>query len=113
MKLSDLFVYEDEVLDLRRSHESEQLTSLDDAIDVGEDGLGLLRLTVLDCDCDALPAKAPDVGVGELGVVAPDHLLDVRHLAVSSAIRSRSVAVLGQVDWGCKCTGLGGEKKRN
>ena len=67
---------------VRRAHESQQLAGLDNAIDIAEDGLGLLRLPVLDRDCDALPAEAADVGVGELGVVTADHLLNVRHLGV-------------------------------
>lgn len=75
---------------LRRSHEGEQLATLDNAINIAQDGLGLLRLTVLDGDCDTLPAEAADVGVGQLGVVAANHLFNVRHLAVTPAIRVRS-----------------------
>ena len=67
---------------VRRSHESQQLAGLDDTIDIAEDGLWLLRLSVLDRDRDALPPEAADVGVGELGVVTADHLLNVRHLGV-------------------------------
>lgn len=100
------------MLHLRRSHEGQQLAGLDDTIDVGQNGLGLLRLAVLDGDGDALPAKAADVGVGELGVVAPDHLLDVRHLAVPSAIWSRSVGVLCQDVSGCECTVEGGGRRQ-
>ena len=49
----------------------------------------MLGLSILDCDCDASPTKAADVVVCELGVVAPNHLLDVRHLGVGFAIRDR------------------------
>jgi hypothetical protein len=82
---------------VRRPHESQQLASLDDAIDIAEDGLWLLRLAIFDGDGDALPAKAADVGVGELGVVTADHLLNVRHLGVGAA-RSFRRFWLSQVD---------------
>lgn len=76
--------------DLRRSHEREQLARLDDTVDITEDGLGLLGLAVLDSDGDTLPAEAANVGVGQLGVVAANHLFDVGHLVVTPAIWGRS-----------------------
>lgn len=79
--------------DIRRTHEGEEFAGLDDAIDVIEDGLGASGLAILDGDGDALPAKAADVGVGELGVVTADHLLDVRHLAVAAAIKRAGLIV--------------------
>ena len=81
----------------RRTHEGKELAGLDDAIDIGEDSLGLLSLAVLDGDGDTFPAKTPDVGVGQLGVVATNHLLDVRHLVVASAITRRKFGQFGQV----------------
>jgi len=75
--------------DLRRSHEGEQLTRLDDAVNIAKNGLGLLGLAVFDSDSDTLPSKAADVGVGQLGVVAANHLFDVRHFVVTPAIRVR------------------------
>jgi hypothetical protein len=76
--------------DLRGSHKGEQLARLYDTIDIAEDGLGLLRLAVLDGDSDTLPAKAADVCVCQLSVVAADHLLNVGHLVVAPAIGIRS-----------------------
>lgn len=76
--------------DLRRSHEGEQLARLDNTVDIAEDGLWLLRLAVLDGDSDTLPAKAADVCVCQLSIVAADHLLNVGHLVVAPAIRVRS-----------------------
>jgi hypothetical protein len=76
--------------DLRRSHEGEQLARLDDTVDIAENGLGLLGLAVLDSDSDTLPAEAANVGVGQLCVVAANHLLDVGHFAVTPAILVRS-----------------------
>ena len=76
--------------DLRRSHEREQLARLDDTVDITQDGLGLLGLAVLDSDGDTLPAEAANVGVGQLGVVAANHLFDVGHFVVTPAIWGRS-----------------------
>ena len=72
---------------LRRAHERKQLACLDNAINIAKDSLRLLRLTVFDRDSDALPAEAADVGVGQLSVVAADHLLNVGHLAVTPPVR--------------------------
>lgn len=80
-------------MDIRRAHEGEEFAGLDDAIDVIQDGLGAARLAILDGDSDALPAKAANVGVGELGVVTADHLLDVRHFAVAAAIKRARLIV--------------------
>jgi hypothetical protein len=76
--------------DLRRPHEGEQLARLDDTVDIAENGFGLLSLAVLDSDSDTLPAEAANVGVGQLRVVAANHLLDVGHFAVAPAILVRS-----------------------
>lgn len=89
--------------DIRRSHESQKLTSLDDAINIAKEGLWLLRLSVLDGDCDALPAEAANIGVGELGVVTANHLFNVGHFAVSPAILQRR----RQNGWCKGCEGLG------
>lgn len=75
--------------DSRRSHESEQLAGFDDTVDIAEKSLRLLRLAVPDGDGDTLPSEAPDVGVGQLSVVATNHLLDVGHLAVTPAVLVR------------------------
>ena len=76
--------------DLRRTHKGKQLARLYDTVDIAEDGLGLLRLTVLDGDSDTFPTEAADVCVCQLGVVAADHFFDVRHLVVAPAIGIRS-----------------------
>ena len=54
-------------------------------------------MAVLDSDGDALPAKAADVGVGELGVVTTYHLLNVGHRGVGAALGFRGFWV-SQVD---------------
>jgi hypothetical protein len=82
--------------DLRRSHESEQLARLYDTINIAENGLGLLGLAVLDGDGDTLPPEAPDVGVGQLSVVATNHLLDVGHLAATPAVLVRNESRRGE-----------------
>lgn len=71
---------------LRRAHKREQLAGLDDTIHVRQQCLGLLRLAVLDSDRDTLPGETPKVSIGELGIVAPNHLLNIRHLAVVLAV---------------------------
>jgi len=55
--------------DSRRSHEGQQFTRLDDAVDIAEDSLWLLRVAILNCDSDTLPAEAPDIFVRQLSVV--------------------------------------------
>jgi hypothetical protein len=82
--------------DLRRSHEGEQLARLYDTVNIAEDSLRLLCLAVLDSDSDTLPAKAANVGVGQLRVVAANHLLDVGHFAVTPAVLGRSVLRRGE-----------------
>ena len=72
--------------DIRWAHQRQQLTSLNDTINIVQDGLWLLCLSILHCDCDALPPKAADVRVGELGIVAANHLFNVRHFAIAAAV---------------------------
>ena len=66
------------MIDKRRTHDSHQLSGIDNTADIVENGLVLVSLTVLDCDRDTSPEKAADVVVGELGIIA-HHLLDVGH----------------------------------
>ena len=91
--------------DSRWSHESNEFTSLDNTIDILQKVLRLLGLTVLYRDCHSLPRKAAYIGVGELGVIARHHLLDIRHSSVRAAAFERELIQIVQTT-AATCAGV-------